>query len=223
MTMSETMTLIEKTVFLKSVEVLADVPTEALAQVAGRASEVHVDRGGPVFREGEEDHGVYIVVEGLVELRKGDVAIRRVQPGQTMGELFLGEGDPHQYDALALEDSHLLNLRRSDVIDALLEYPEFGLAMVQDLARRHHKLTQRVLELDAELKSCKPSAGGNATLEPPDPASAIPRRRGWWSGRRREKFEKVAEAAEAAEAERTEAKEPARPEASRANGPAKAR
>src|SRR6185503_19871817 len=40
MTMPGTMKLVEKTAFLKSVDVLADVPTEALAQLAGRAAEV---------------------------------------------------------------------------------------------------------------------------------------------------------------------------------------
>ena len=185
--MPDTMTLIEKTVFLKSVEVLKDVPTEALAQLAARAAEVRCDRGAPLFREGDEDLGTYLVVEGLLELRKGGVSIRRVRQGEGLGEMFLGQNEPHQYEAVALEDTHVLNVRGPDVIDALLEYPEFGLAMVQDLARRHHKLTQRVLELDAELKRREnravPEAEG-ATLEPAEPNPKPPRGRGWWRIRR---------------------------------------
>ena len=64
--MPDTMTLIEKTVFLKSVEVLHDVPTEALAQLAARATEVRCNRGAPLFREGDEDQGTYLVVEGVL-------------------------------------------------------------------------------------------------------------------------------------------------------------
>ena len=104
--------------------------------------------------------------------------------------MFLGENQPHQYEAVALEDTHALNVRGPDVIDALLEYPEFGLAMVQDLARRHHKLTQRVLELDAELKrreSGAASQDAGATLEPSESAKPA-RSRGWWRiGRARPK------------------------------------
>jgi CRP-like cAMP-binding protein len=181
--MADTMTLIEKTVFLKSVDVLSSVPTEALAQLAGRAKEVRCERGMPAYREGEEDTGTSIVVEGLLELRRNGKAIRHLRPGEAHGELFLAEGGAHEYEAVALEDSHLLNLRRSDVIDALLEYPEFGLAMVQDLARRHHLLTQRLLELTAELESSRPAAPSTSTLEHP-PAPTEPKRRGWWRSRR---------------------------------------
>jgi hypothetical protein len=90
---------------------------------------------------------------------------------------------------VALEDSHLLNLRRADVLDALLEYPEFGLAMVQDLALRHHKLTERVIELEARLEEVRPQAGPTQPAEPepetpalrsPEDAAPIPKRRSWW-------------------------------------------
>ena len=151
--MAETLTLIEKTVCMKSTEVFGAIPTEPLAQLAARANEVHVDRGETVFREGDDDQGVFIVVAGVVELRKGDAVVRVLRSGTVHGELFLQESESHQYTAVAREDAHVLNLGRHDVFDALLEYPEFGVAMVQDLALRHHKLTERVIELEQQLPS----------------------------------------------------------------------
>jgi len=186
--MNGTMTLIEKTVFLKSVEVLAGVPTEALAQLAARASEVACERGQVLFREGDEDHGTFIVVEGELELRKAGTVVRRLKEGMAQGELFLGENEHHQYTAVAVENSLLLNLRREDVRDALLEYPEFGLAMVQDLALRIHKLTQRMIEFEAEAKSrgAPPAASTHdGAIEPPEAATSAPPQRGWWRRRRR--------------------------------------
>jgi CRP-like cAMP-binding protein len=151
-----TLTLIEKTVFLKSVEVLSGIPTEAVAQLAARSTEVRAEPNEVLFRVGEEDQGTFIVVEGLVELQKEGTLIRVLKQGSAHGELFLGENEPHQYSAVAREPSLLLNLRQSDVVDALLEYPEFGLAMVHDLALRMHKLTQRVIELEAAVKAQAP-------------------------------------------------------------------
>ena len=182
MTMTETMTLIEKTVFLKFVDLLADIPTEALAQVAARATEVRCERGRALFSEGDEDQGTFIVIEGSIELRKAGSVVRLLRAGMALGELFLGENEPHQYTAIALEDTHLLNLRRADVVDALLEYPEFGLAMVQDLALRLHKLTQRVIELEAETKrgEARPDGAQPEAIEPAEPQPAVPKRRGWW-------------------------------------------
>ena len=146
--MNPTLTLVEKTVFLKSVEVLAQVPTEALAQLAARALEVRAETGEVLFREGEEDQGTFIVVEGMVELEKDGTLVRVLKEGMTQGEMFLAENEPHQYTATARAPSLLLNLRRQDVLDALLEYPEFGAAMVRDLALRLHRLTARVVELE---------------------------------------------------------------------------
>jgi CRP-like cAMP-binding protein len=179
--MNDTMTLVEKTVFLASVDLLKDVPTEALAQLAARAAEARFDAGQTLFAEGDEDRGTFIVVEGLVELRKTDAVVRMLRAGATYGELFLRDHERHQYTAIAREDAVVLNLPREDVLDALVEYPEFGLAMVQDLARRHERLTRRVIELEAELERAQPGqAAKSEPIEPAEAATGMPRQRGWW-------------------------------------------
>ena len=180
---AETLTLIEKTVHMKSCEVFRAIPTEPLAQLAARANEVQLDRGETVFREGDDDQGVFIVIEGVVELRKGNAVVRVLRSGTVHGELFLQESGTHQYTAVAREDARVLNLGRNDVFDALLEYPEFGVAMVQDLALRHHTLTERVIELEKQLalpaaRSSERTSGEG--IERPAPAPRLPKRRGWW-------------------------------------------
>lgn len=181
--MAETLTLIEKTVHMKSCEVFSAIPTEPLAQLAARANEVMLDRGETVFREGDDDQGVFIVIEGVVELRKGNAVVRVLQSGTVHGELFLQESGSHQYTAVAREDARVLNLGRNDVFDAFLEYPEFGIAMVQDLARRHHTLTERVSELEKQL-ALRGTPTGQRTSEEiserPAHAPQLPKRRGWW-------------------------------------------
>jgi CRP-like cAMP-binding protein len=179
--MPETLTLIEKTGCMKSTEVFSAIPTEPLAQLAARANEVHFDRGETVFREGDDDQGVFIVVAGIVELRKGATVVRVLRSGTVHGELFLQESECHQYTAIVREDAHVLNLGRNDVFDALLEYPEFGVAMVQDLALRHHQLTERVIQLEHQLAS--PSSRSDHRpegIERSAPAPNLPKRRGWW-------------------------------------------
>lgn len=181
--MAETLTLIEKTVHMKSSEVFRAIPTEPLAQLAARATEVQFDRGETVFREGDDDQGVFIVIEGVVELRKGNAIVRLLQSGTVHGELFLQESGTHQYRAVAREDARVLNLGRNDVFDALLEYPEFGVAMVQDLALRHHKLTEQLIELEKQLASpgsrvSERTAGEGIERSAPTPR--LPKRRGWW-------------------------------------------
>ena len=181
--MADTLTLIEKTVHMKSSEVFSAIPTEPLAQLAARASEVMLDRGQTLLHEGDDDLGVFIVIEGVVELRKGNAVVRVLQSGTVHGELFLQESGAHQYTVVAREDARVLNLGRNDVFDAFLEYPEFGIAIVQDLARRHHTLTERVSELEKQLalRGAPPAQSATEEItERPAHAPQLPKRRGWW-------------------------------------------
>jgi CRP-like cAMP-binding protein len=171
--MIETLTLIEKTAFLKSIPMLSTIPTESLADVAARASEIHCDPGQAIYHEGDPNRGAFLVVSGLLELRKGRASVRIVQPGMSIGELWLGEGEPHQYTLAALDHSHVLHIAREDVEETILEYPEFGLAMVRMLSHRAHELTTRVLDLE-RLVARMHAAMAKAGLEPPEPGASGP-------------------------------------------------
>jgi CRP/FNR family transcriptional regulator len=150
--MTERMTLIEKTVFLKSLDMLSSVPTEALAQLAGHAEEVHAERGEVLFHEGDDDKGAFIVVEGSVELQKAGTVVRKLKPGSAHGEFFIESGGKHQFTGTAREDTYLLNLTHDEVIQAVLDAPAFGLAMLRVHARQLNSSAQRVVELEAKVQ-----------------------------------------------------------------------
>jgi CRP-like cAMP-binding protein len=149
--MDQTLSLIEKTAFLKSVPVLSTIPTEPLAEVASRAHEFHYDSGAAVFKEGDPNRGTFIVVDGMLELRRGAAVVRVLGRGMAFGELWLRENEPHQYTLLALEHTHVLNITRDDVLEAMLEYPEFGVGMARAFALRIHELTSRILDLESTI------------------------------------------------------------------------
>jgi CRP-like cAMP-binding protein len=173
--MEETLTLIEKTAFLKGMDVLASVPTEALAQLAARAKEIHCDPGDALYREGDDNTGVIVVVEGLIELRRGRALVRMLREGNGFGELFGPEGKPHEYTAIATTHTHVLNVTLADMWEAMLDFPEFATGMVRAIARRNHELTRRLLDLE-ELLGRFHAALKAAGIEPPAarPSEAAP-------------------------------------------------
>src|SRR5262249_50810151 len=140
----ETLTLGGKTGVLKSLPMLASIPTEALADLATRAREIHRDPRDALYPEGEPDRAGFILVDGRLELRTGRAVVRIVKPGMSIGELWLGEGEPHLYTLIAIDHSHVLHIAREDVEEAMSEFPELGTAMTHLLARRVHELTTRV-------------------------------------------------------------------------------
>jgi len=146
--MEETLTLIEKTAFLKGIPVMSSIPTEALADLAARAREIHCDAGQVLFEEGDEDRGAFLVVDGTLEQRKGRALVRVVKSGGAVGELWLEAGETHHYTLVATDHTHVLNVTREDVVEAMHDFPEFGVAMVRGFAKTVHELTGRVLELE---------------------------------------------------------------------------
>jgi CRP-like cAMP-binding protein len=154
----ETLSLMEKVAFLKSIEMYSNVPTEALAQLAARGREYHFEAGDVIFREGDANRGAFLVVEGLVEIRKGRALDSIRTAAQGFGELGLKEGEPHHFTATAMQHTHVLNLSNEDMLDAMLDHAEVGVAMVRGLARRLSGLAQRVHDLEGQI------AHLNATL-----------------------------------------------------------
>jgi CRP-like cAMP-binding protein len=163
----ETLTLIEKTAFLKSLPILASVPTEALAEIAARAREIHFDSGATIHSEGQSNRGAFAVLEGVVELRRGRALVRMISQGQAFGELFLSEGEPHRFTAIASNHVHVLNITADDTFDAMLEHPEFAVGMTRSLARRNLELVERLLELETLLGRFH-TAMIEAGIEPPE-------------------------------------------------------
>jgi CRP-like cAMP-binding protein len=149
--MKETLTLVEKTAFMKGIEALSTIPTEALAELAGRAREIHYDAGDRIFTEGESNRGTFLVVEGIVMLRIGGAVVRVARPGMAFGELFLAEGEPHKMTADVVEHTHVLNITTDDIFDAMSDYPEFGASIVRGMSRQMLTLNQRIVELERLL------------------------------------------------------------------------
>lgn len=157
--MEETLSLLEKTAFLKGVDLFAGVPSEMLAQLAARAKEIHFDAGQIVYREGEANRGLFIVVDGLVEVRKGRALDGVRGPGVGFGELALGEGEPHQTTAVATLHTHALQVANDVFFDTMFDFPEVALAMIRalsihigELAARLHDLEGKIAHLNAALR-----------------------------------------------------------------------
>lgn len=156
--MDETLTLIEKTAFLKSTDMFSSIPTEVLAQLAARGREIHFDAGQTIFRQGDPSSGAYMVVEGLVEIRKGRALEGVRGPGLGFGELALAEGEPHTFTAVAVDHTHVLNVSNEVFFDTMLDYPEIGVGMVRALGKRISEQAQRLHDLEGQI------AHLNATL-----------------------------------------------------------
>ena len=168
--MEETLTLLERTAFLKSVPMFARIPTESLAELAARAREMHFDAGDVIFREGEPNRGHFLVVEGMVEIRRGQALDSMRQGGQGFGEPALREGEGHHFTAVAAQHTHVLNVSNEVLLDSILDFPELGLSLVRIQAIRISELAQRVDDLEVQVAHLHRTLSQAGVEIPPLPA-----------------------------------------------------
>ncbi len=130
------MTIVERVLLLKGVELFAAVPSEELAAIARIASEIRIDAGGVVLRENDPGDSLYFVVEGKATVHKDGRTIAELGERGVFGELALLDPGPRSATVEATTDLVLLEIKRDDFVEILAARPEVPLGVIRMLARR---------------------------------------------------------------------------------------
>ncbi|MBN1203590.1 MAG: cyclic nucleotide-binding domain-containing protein [Myxococcaceae bacterium] len=113
-----------------------------------------VKRNEIIVREGERTDGLYVVLSGEVEARKGDQVLSRLKEGELFGEISLLSKTPATATVLATRRTSLLRLPREDFDALILSHPQI-LVLVSELSEQRLRRTEALtgspaLELRAE-------------------------------------------------------------------------
>jgi len=95
---------------LSQTEELGELPRHTLQAVAGQLRSIELPAGQTLYRSGDAPQGLFLVENGVFELRPepgADEETQVVQPGEIMGALSLLTNKAHTHNAVALEDSVL--------------------------------------------------------------------------------------------------------------------
>ena len=139
-------------------QVLARVPyfqslsSTELHQLARRGATRTVARGARVFTEGEPCHGLFVILEGAVDVRQTSEAGREQSlhtegPAATLGEVPLFDGGGYLASAVAVAPTRLLVLPRATLLALCRRRSAVAVALLEALARR----LRRVATLAADL------------------------------------------------------------------------
>ncbi|RJQ66636.1 MAG: Crp/Fnr family transcriptional regulator [Desulfobacteraceae bacterium] len=125
---------------------------QQLDQLERIGREVHFERNAPVFWEGDEGSGFYIVAAGRVKVFKvsaeGKEQILHIYgPGQPIGEVPVFAGQNFPANAQAVEKSHLLFFPRQAFIDLITANPSVALNMLAILSMRLRQFTKQIESL----------------------------------------------------------------------------
>ena len=150
--MKETLTTIEKALFLKELEFFGHVPIEQAAEVAATSEEVHYEPGETIYQQGESSKHVYLIVEGSVIAEKDGIITTVIDGGKGFGDLSLTPGGVYSITARAAEHTHVLRFSLDDFVDSMLEHPEIAVGVVRALALRVREMSQQLADVGRQLQ-----------------------------------------------------------------------
>jgi CRP-like cAMP-binding protein len=110
--------------------------------------------GEEVIHEGQSTGHLYVLVEGKVEICKGDVQVSRVsEPGAVFGEMSVLLNQPHMATVKCLTDCKFLEAENArQFLDA---HPEVTVIVAEMLARRLSSLTRYLVDLKHQFEDQK--------------------------------------------------------------------
>jgi CRP-like cAMP-binding protein len=122
---------------------------EQLERIADGTRELRLDKGDTLFRKGDPSSGFYVVVFGQVKLaissaQGNEKVVEIIAPQQSFGEAMMFLNRPYPVTAVALADSLLLHVARSDVEHLLATDPSFARGMLAGMSLRLHSLIKDV-------------------------------------------------------------------------------
>jgi CRP-like cAMP-binding protein len=126
---------------LKTIPLLAGLPHSDLEQLAKKVNEVRHSKGTEIIKEGTSGSSVFLIIDGLCEVRRSNNRIRELGKGEFFGEISILDPAPRTATVRAVEDSVLLVLEGYDFRTALKSSREMSQRLIVALAERLRHMT----------------------------------------------------------------------------------
>jgi len=173
------LTPVERVMSLKSIDLLANVGPRHLIKLAGVAREVPMWKDQAIYEERDLSEAIYVVVEGRVQLTRGERMLSEVTSGQAFGTWALVDDLERGQRAVCIEDGMLLELLREDFYEVAAGDLTLLRELLRVLARRLRTLVEDQPEqarvegegIDEGAKGAKPHPAGTSAAAP-GPAGA---------------------------------------------------
>ncbi len=146
----------EKEEILRKINIFQGLKDDEIKEVAKYFHIKKYKKNEYIFFEGDEDPGIYIVLDGIIKLTKETadgktVILRLVTPGEVFGWLVVGDSKPEStYTAQALVDSTVMYISNQDFLRLLVSYPAIAVRITCDASKRVLEAYDRLKSLAAE-------------------------------------------------------------------------
>ncbi len=99
--------------------------------------------GFEIIAPGDTGHMMYIVEEGEVAVRLGDVTVEQIGEGGIFGEMGIVDPRPHTASIVAMTDVRLYGVNQKQFLQLISTTPTFAIRIMRILARRARAMNAR--------------------------------------------------------------------------------
>jgi CRP/FNR family transcriptional regulator, cyclic AMP receptor protein len=137
---------------LKKIPFLAQLPDDALQNLASKAKPARFLKQEAIITEGDETHSLYIILSGKVRVFSSDNKSKEVtlliqESGSCFGEIALLSDEPRSASVVTLEKTLCGVISKSDFIQWLTLHPDVAIKLLNVLSEKIRSLTQKVKQL----------------------------------------------------------------------------
>ena len=137
---------------LRTVPIFSDLTDQDIASLGRLSIRKHYPKDTVIFFENEEGDFFFMILEGRIKVTiLGDdgreVILSLLGPGDFFGEMALLDNEPRSATAIAVEDSELLSLHRTDFQSVLADNKSITVGLIRVLTSRLRKANHQISTL----------------------------------------------------------------------------
>ena len=126
---------------LQKVPFFRDVDPAKLRLLAFVGEKLTYAQGEYVFRQGGPADGVYVILDGEVEISHDTVDGEHVQlirfgTGMSFGEMSVLSGKTRSVSAVAASKLCVLRINKNDFVDLVRQVPQLAFAIIKEMSQR---------------------------------------------------------------------------------------
>jgi CRP/FNR family transcriptional regulator, cyclic AMP receptor protein len=127
----------DATEHLRKVSLFSSLDKKELETLAHLVKERRYSGGTTIVQSGQAGHGLYVITDGAVSVRKDGKTVAHLGPGDFFGEMSVLDGGPRTADVVADRDTECLTLVDWDIRPVLMANAGLTYKMLLDVVRRY--------------------------------------------------------------------------------------
>jgi CRP/FNR family transcriptional regulator, cyclic AMP receptor protein len=126
----------QKIEMLQNIPMFSYLTKKQLGEVARHTTEVDMDAGHVLARDGEIGHELFIIVDGTATVSRNGKTLAQLGRGDCVGEMSLLDRKPRSADVVADEPMSVLVIGEREFKPLLESAPDLSLRLLRSLAQR---------------------------------------------------------------------------------------